>query len=91
MNEARVRLTVDLPRELVQRADAAVAQGSARSRNRLIAHALETYLRQLAEAEADAQFAAMSTDEAYQELALEITAEFAGPDREALELGGGRR
>ncbi len=91
MEKPKVRLSVDLPRGLVKQADAAVAQGAARSRNRLIAQAVETYLRHLEETLVDAQFAEMANDTAYQALAVQVSREFEGSDREAFDLGAGRR
>jgi predicted transcriptional regulator len=77
---ARTRLTVDLPRTLVEQADALVARSTARSRNRLIAQALEMYLKQLEEAEIDAQFARMEHDERYRDLSLQLAKEFERSD-----------
>jgi len=84
-----VRVTVDLPRKLVQQADAAVTQGAARSRNQLIARAVGTYLGQLKETMIDAQLARMASDRQYQTLALEVSREFERSDREALEAEEG--
>jgi metal-responsive CopG/Arc/MetJ family transcriptional regulator len=89
VKQTKVRLTVDLPRTLVEQADTAVADGVAQSRNRLIAHAVEAYLRQIAEARINAQFAQMANDEAYRTLALQLSREFEGADQEALDLGAG--
>jgi Arc/MetJ-type ribon-helix-helix transcriptional regulator len=90
MKATKTRLTVDLPRELVERADTVVEQGAARSRNQLITQALEAYLHSLEEAEIDARFEAMAQDEPYQRLALELTQEFERSDWEALQLGEGQ-
>ncbi len=89
--KTKIRLTIDLPRGLVQQADVAVSDGAARSRNQLIAQAVQTYLGQLEKAMIDAEFAQMAQDAQYQALALEISRELARTDREALELGEGRR
>ncbi len=88
-SEERTRLTIDLPKALVEQADAAVACGAARSRNRLIAQAVEAYLRQLEAARIDAQFAQMEHDERYRRLSLQLTEEFEPSDWEALQLGEG--
>ena len=85
----RTRLTVDLPKALVKQADALVRRGAARSRNRLIAQAVEAYLKQLEEALIDAQFAEMEHDERYGELSLQLSREFERLDWEALRLGEG--
>jgi len=87
--EGRTRLTVDLPRALVEQADALVARGAARSRNRLISEALEKYLKQLEEAHIDAQFARMAHDARYVKQQLQLAQEFAHSDWEALQLGEG--
>ena len=90
MTGKKTRLTVDLPRELVEGADTAVERGAARSRNQLIAHAIEAYLHRLGEAEIDARFEAMAQDEPYQRLALELTQELERSDWEALQASQGR-
>lgn len=91
MKATKTRLTVDLPRELVKRADMVVEQGAARSRNQLITQAIEVYLHSLEEAEIDARFEAMGEDEPYQRLALEVTQEFERSDWEALQLDEGQQ
>jgi metal-responsive CopG/Arc/MetJ family transcriptional regulator len=87
MPQTKVRLTVDLPEALVEQATEAVESGAARSRNQLIAQAIEVYLRQLQEAQIDAQFAEMADDKKYRELALQLNQEFERSDWEALQLG----
>lgn len=89
VSEERTRLTVDLPKALVEKADALVKRGTARSRNRLIAQAVEAYLKRLEEAWIDAQFAEMERDERYRGLCLKITEEFERSDWEALQLEEG--
>lgn len=89
--QTRVRLTVDLPEELVEQATVAVKRGAARSRNQLIAQALEAYLRELQESQIDAQFAEMAEDEKYRALALQVTQEFERSDREALQLSESKK
>jgi Arc/MetJ-type ribon-helix-helix transcriptional regulator len=89
VTEERTRLTVDLPKALVKKADALVRRGAARSRNRLIAQAVEAYLKQLEEAQIDAQFAEMEHDERYRKLSLEIAREFERSDWEALQVSEG--
>lgn len=85
-SEARTRLTVDLPKALVEQADALVARGAARSRNRLIIEAVDSYLRQLQEAWIDAQFAPMARDERYRNEQLQLDEEFTHSDWEAIKL-----
>lgn len=91
MSQTRVRLTVDLPEELVEQATVAVKRGAARSRNQLIAQALEAYLRELQESQIDAQFAEMAEDEKYRALALQVTQEFERSDWEALQLSESKK
>lgn len=85
----RTRLTVDLPKTLVEQADALVHCGAVRSRNRLIIQAVEAYLKRLEEARIDAQFAEMEHDERYRNLSFQIAQEFERSDWEALQLGKG--
>jgi metal-responsive CopG/Arc/MetJ family transcriptional regulator len=87
--EERTRLTVDLPKALVEKADSLVHRGAARSRNRLIAQAVEAYLKQLEEAWIDSQFAEMEHDERYRDLSLKVAEEFEHSDWEALQLEEG--
>ena len=90
MNTAKTRLTVDLPRELVKWADTVVQRGAARSRNQLIAQAIDVYLHSLEEAEIHARFKAMADDETYQRMTLQLTQELEHSDWEALQLGEGQ-
>ena len=85
----QTRLTVDLPKDFVEQADALVRRGVARSRNRLIHQAVEAYLKQLEEASIDAQFAEMEHDQRYCDLSLKITGEFERSDWEAFQLREG--
>lgn len=84
--QAKRRVTVDLPEDLVKRATSAVRQGAARSRTQLIAQALEAYLHLWQESQIDAQFAAMAHDDQYRTLALRVAQEFERSDWEALRL-----
>jgi len=77
------RATVDLPCEVWEAAEAAVRKGAARSRNALVAQALIRYLRDLEEAEIDAQFAQMQDDPSYCRLMEQVAEEFSGSDWEA--------
>ena len=90
MKSTKTRLTVDLPKELVKWADSAVQQGAARSRNQLITQAIDVYLKSLEEADIDARFKAMSDDETYQKMTLQLTQELERSDWEALQLGEGQ-
>lgn len=89
--KSRRRLTVDLPVALVEQADALVACGAARSRNCLIAQALEMYVKQLEEVQIDTQFAHMAHDERYAQAQLRIAQEFERADWEALQLAEGSK
>ena len=86
METTKTRLTVDLPRKLVKSADRAVQRGAARSRNQLIILAINAYLQNLEEAEIDARFKAMSDDEAYKKITLQVTQELERSDWEALHV-----
>jgi hypothetical protein len=85
-SEGRTRLTIDLPKALVEQADMLVRRGVARSRNRLIVEALERFLKDLEEAQINVQFAEMARDERYIEEQLRIAHEFERSDWEALQL-----
>lgn len=90
MKVKKTRLTVDLPRKLVEQADTVVEKGAARSRNQFITQAIEVYLHNLKESAIDAQFEAMAKDESYKRLALQLTQEFESADWEALQVGEGQ-
>lgn len=79
-----IRTTVSLPEELVSRADRAVREGAARSRNELLASALRHEIEWLERREVDEAFAGMAEDEEYLKEAEEIAEQFADSDREAL-------
>jgi metal-responsive CopG/Arc/MetJ family transcriptional regulator len=85
VQERLVRTTLDLPRDLVERSNRMVDQGKVKSRNVLIATALEGYLDSLEKLEIDEAFAAMQEDQAYCSLVLDLAADFAGSDQEALD------
>ena len=87
MDSTISRTTVALPRDLLARVDEAVRAGKARSRNSLVAAALEHELAAIERAETDAEFALMADDEEYQREALRIAEEFAVSDWEALTSG----
>lgn len=79
-----VRTTVTLPANLVEWSQRFVEKGTVPSRNALIVAALEHFLIELERQEIDQQFAAMAGDEAYQELNVRLSEEFADSDWEAL-------
>lgn len=85
LQERLTRTTLDLPQDLLERSKRFVDEGKVKSRNVLIAAALEAYLDSLEQLEIDNAFAAMRTDEAYRRLALDLADDFALSDQEALE------
>jgi metal-responsive CopG/Arc/MetJ family transcriptional regulator len=84
---AKKRTSLDLPPDLLQRTDEAVRLGVARSRNNLIAVALEDFLNALDRAASiDARFAEMQHDARYREMHVELAAGFAESDAETFAL-----
>ncbi len=84
---ARIRTTVDLPRELLDRSRDIVDRGLAKNQNSLFTTALADYLDQLDRELIDRQFAAMETDASYRELNRQVLQEFAGQDDQIAEAG----
>lgn len=84
VREPRIRTTLDLPASLRDRIQSAIKQGVAPSQNTLIIQALEEHLARVEQARIDAEFAHMAEDESYRTLQLQIAAEFAHADWEAL-------
>ena len=84
-----VRTTLALLADLLAAVDQAVQAGHARSRNELVARALQRELAAQQRAAIDAAFAAMATDPAYQAEARTITDAFAHADWEALRRAEG--
>jgi hypothetical protein len=78
MNNHAIRITLNLPAELLAATDRAVSEGKAKSHNELA-----TKKR----AEIDAEFAHMAKDTEYQAEVEIINQEFAHSDWEALQLG----
>jgi hypothetical protein len=79
------RTSLDLPPDLLDRTDEAVRLGVARSRNSLIAAALEDFLSAIDRtASIDARFAEMGSDARYHEVHLTLAARFAESDAESL-------
>ena len=79
----RVRTTVDLPRELLDRSRSVVDRGLAKNQTMLFTAAISDYLDQLDQQVIDQQFAEMAHDAAYHELNLHLLEEFAGNDSQA--------
>jgi hypothetical protein len=83
---AKVRTTVDLPRELLDRSRDLVDRGLAKSQTTLFTAALADYIDQLDKKLIDRQFAAMDGDTSYQELNKQLLREFAVSDSQASEV-----
>lgn len=80
------RITVTLPNALLAVIDDAVRMGTASSRDAFIVEAVRQALAAIENAEIDAAFAAMATDEEYQREALHIATEFEHASWEALQF-----
>ena len=87
VREPRIRTTLDLPASLRDRIQSTIKQGAASSQNSFIVQALEEHLARLEETRIDAEFAQMAEDENYRTLQLQIVAEFAHADWQALQAG----
>lgn len=85
MNDS-IRITVNLPLDLMQRAQQLIEQGFARDHHALIVSALDNFLCQVERQEIDAQLAVMMDDAAYQALNKAILLEFEESDWEALMM-----
>ena len=81
-----VRTTLALPADLLEAVDQAVRAGKARSRNELVAMALQRELAAQQRAAIDAAFAAMADEPVYHAEARELATAFATADWEALRL-----
>jgi metal-responsive CopG/Arc/MetJ family transcriptional regulator len=79
----RVRTTVDLPRDLLDRSRSVVDRGLAKNQSTLFTAAIADYLDQIDQQAIDSQFATMASDDSYQELNLHLLNEFAGNDKQA--------
>lgn len=84
-----VRTAVTLPANLVERSQRFIEKGTVPSRNALIVAALEHFLIELERQEIDQQFATMAEDEAYRDLSVRMSEEFADSDWEAMRLAEG--
>ena len=81
-----MRTTISLPDNLVREIDLLIEVGDIKSRNQLIVEALQDKVKQLKDADIDAQFALMRDDSDYIEKTLNIESEFANADAEALKI-----
>jgi metal-responsive CopG/Arc/MetJ family transcriptional regulator len=86
MGSRSVRTTVVLPAELLAAMDLVVRSGRARSRNELLAMALQHELAARERASIDAAFAAMANDIDSQEETLAIEKELAQAGWEAFQV-----
>jgi len=83
----RIRTTVSLPAELLNRAQVFVDRGLVRSRNALVVRALDEWLANLEREAIDSQFAMMADDADYQKFNVVLAQEFDDSDWEALQVG----
>ena len=79
------RTTISLPTVLLAATDRAVTDGKAKSRNELITRAVQKELAVMRRAEIDADLAEMAQDAEYQAEVLQMEAEFAVAQWEALQ------
>ncbi|MGH2562402.1 MAG: CopG family transcriptional regulator [Thermomicrobiales bacterium] len=85
------RTTLSLPTTLLEKVDEAVRSRKVSSRNAFVANAIRRALIAQEEAEIDADFALMATDDDYRAEVARISAEFATADWEAFQLGESAR
>jgi metal-responsive CopG/Arc/MetJ family transcriptional regulator len=85
MEQQTVRTTLTLPKDLLEATDKAVEAGKAKSRNDLVTRALRRELAAQKRAEIDAALAEMANDVEYQAEVLQMEAEFAPAQWEALK------
>jgi metal-responsive CopG/Arc/MetJ family transcriptional regulator len=85
MQSTNTRTTIALPTALLVATDRAVTEGKAKSRNELIARAIQRELALIRRAEIDADLSQMAQDAEYQAEVLQMEAEFAVAQWEALQ------
>jgi Ribbon-helix-helix protein, copG family len=85
MTGTTTRTTIALPAALLAATDRAVIDGKAKSRNELIARAIQRELALIRRAEIDADLAQMGRDPEYQAEVLQMEAEFAVAQWKALQ------
>jgi metal-responsive CopG/Arc/MetJ family transcriptional regulator len=85
MSSITTRTTIALPAALLAATDRAVTEGKAKSRNELIARAIQRELASIRRAEIDADLTQMGQDPEYQAEVLQMEAEFAVAQWEALQ------
>ncbi|MEH1817685.1 MAG: ribbon-helix-helix domain-containing protein [Nostoc sp.] len=86
MEQQTVRTTLTLPKDLLEATDKAVQSGKARSRNEFVTRTLRRELAAQKRTEIDAALAEMANDVEYQAEVLQMEAEFAPAQWEALKL-----
>jgi metal-responsive CopG/Arc/MetJ family transcriptional regulator len=79
------RTTIALPTALLAATDRALTEGKAKSRNELIARAIQRELALIRRAEIDTDLSQMAQDAEYQAEVLQMEAEFAVAQWEALQ------
>jgi metal-responsive CopG/Arc/MetJ family transcriptional regulator len=87
MSQQRIRTTVDIPLTLLKKADEAVGNRIAESRDALILRALEEFLGRCEQQKIDEQIAQMELDLGYQNLQREMVEEYEQAGWEALQIG----
>jgi metal-responsive CopG/Arc/MetJ family transcriptional regulator len=85
MPTTSTRTTISLPTVLLAATDRAVTDGKAKSRNDLITRAIQRELALIRRAEIDADLSEMAQDTEYQAEVLQMEAEFAMAQWEALQ------
>ena len=85
MSSTIVRTTIALPAALLAATDRAVTAGNAKNRTELITRAIQRELALIRRAEIDADLAQMAQDDEYQAEVLQMEAEFAVAQWEALQ------
>jgi len=85
MHSANTRTTIALPTVLLAATDRAVTDGKAKSRNELITRAIQRELALIRRTEVDVDLLQMAEDDEYQAEVLQMEAEFAVAQWEALQ------
>lgn len=86
MPKERIRTTIDIPIELLERINKVLRKKVVPSRNALFLQALQRYLEYLEQEEIDAHIAQMTEDVAYQDLHVRMVKEYEPAGWEALHL-----
>ncbi len=86
MEQKTICTTLTLPKDLLEATDKAVRSGKAKSRNEFVTQALRRELAAQKRAEIDTALAEMASDLEYQTEVLQMEAEFAPAQWEALKL-----